>query len=253
MEALGDGEVDVWLARPTSIEQSSAAAFAAILSSEERERARSLRFPNHRREYVASHALLRVTLARYALGDAGSLTFTSSPSGRPALAGGPSGLDFSLSRTDGLAAVAVSRAAAVGIDTEDLQQPGDYLDVADRYFAPGEVRGLRGLPPELRERHFLELWTLKEAYAKACGTGLSLPLDRVAFSIRSVRQPYATFSGELADERGRWQFALLYPTVRHVVAVARSGMWPLLPRLRFEPSPLFGEAGQTAPPYPPGV
>jgi 4'-phosphopantetheinyl transferase len=140
-------------------------------------------------------------------------------------------LDFNLSHTPGLAAVAVSRATCVGVDAETIDRSGEHLELADRYFSPEEARSLRALPPELRLWRFLELWTLKEAYAKACGMGLSLPLDSVAFAVVPGRPPRATFAREFAEERDSWQFAVLRPTSQHVLALARSGPCPLLPRL----------------------
>ena len=231
MQPLGDGEVDIWLTEPASIGESSTGVLEAMLSPEERERATAFHFARDRRDYVVSHVLLRVTLSQYAQGDPATLAFTSSAAGRPALVAAPSWLDFSLSHTDGLAAVAVSCSAAVGVDAEDLEQSSAQWELADRYFAADEARALRALPEGLRPTRFLELWTLKEAYAKARGSGLSLPLDRVPFTLTPGNPPSASFAPELGDERGKWQFALLRPTARHVLAVARSGSAPLRPRL----------------------
>jgi 4'-phosphopantetheinyl transferase len=229
--ALREGEVDVWMARLTSIDDTSTQALGSLLSQDERNRADAFPFVHHRRDYVVAHALLRVTLARYLSCDPTGLTFASSVGERPALAGSPSPFDFSLSHTEGLAAVAVCRAATVGLDAEDFERAGDHVELADRHFDADEARALRALGAVPRRRRFVELWTLKEAYSKARGVGLSLPLDRVSFTVARGRPPHATFAPELAHERGRWKFALLHPTSRHILAIARSGSWPLAPRV----------------------
>jgi len=242
-----DGGVDVWIALPDSVGESASDVLEALLSHEERERARAFAFAHHRRAYVVSHALLRVALARYATEEPDALVLTTSESGRPALVGAPGEFDFSLTHTDTLAAVAVSHGGAVGVDAEDVDRACDDIEIADRYFHASEADTLRELAPVPRRHRFLEFWTLKEAYTKACGLGLSLPLDQVSFTLGPAGQPTAGFSDELVREQGGWQFIVLRPTSRHVLAVARQGPSPLRPRLLTVPVPALCSAARARP------
>ena len=94
-------------------------------------------------------------------------------------------LHFSLSHTRGLAACAVGRPYALGIDAEAWRTPAP-IELASRYFAPTEVRLLIARAPAERPSTFYRLWTLKEAYLKATGQGLAAPLDSFAFSLDPV-------------------------------------------------------------------
>lgn len=174
-----------------------------------------------RREYLIARALCRTVLSRYAGVNPADWRFLPNPHGRPEIAGPParSRLRFNLSGTRGLAACVVTLEAAAGIDVEDttLERPSD--GIADRFFSPSEARALSGLEPARRRARFLEYWTLKESYIKARGEGLAIPLDRFAFHLDVGSRIRVSFAPELADEPGGWQFNLLRPTARHLLAL----------------------------------
>src|SRR5262249_29679294 len=145
-----------------------------LLTDEERESAGRFHREADRRRAVVSRALLRTTLSRYAPVDPADWRFERGPFGRPQIARpGAHGPPFVLSHTRELAACAVTDGAAVGVDVEPLgREVGDLLE-ADSILSENEIESLRRLPPRARAERFLELWTLKEAYAKALGTGLA--------------------------------------------------------------------------------
>jgi len=80
-----------------------------------------------------------------------------------------------------------------GIDVENVERPGETIEVADRYFSCFESAALRALPVEAQHRRFFEYWTLKEAYIKARGLGLSLPLEQFSFHIEADRPVRISF------------------------------------------------------------
>lgn len=108
---------------------------------------------------------------------------------------------------------------AAGVDVEDRAAGRFAGALADRFFSPLEARALRELPPALRRERFFEYWTLKEAYVKARGEGLAIPLDQFAFHLDEGPRIRVSFAPGFEDEPSRWQFALLRPTDRHLLAL----------------------------------
>jgi 4'-phosphopantetheinyl transferase len=127
-------------------------------------------------------------------------------------------LFFNLAHTSGLTALAVARQQAIGVDVENFAQRAAPFDVARRHFSAAEARALDALQGDARQRRFFEMWTLKEAFLKATGTGLTNHLDRVCFSFDGVQVRF-----DLPDAgESCWRFALLQPGVAHLLALAIS-------------------------------
>jgi hypothetical protein len=99
-----------------------------------------------------------------------------SASGKPYLAGtsGRRALRFSVSHSAGVLAVALSRAAEVGVDVERDRAVPEWRRIADRVFDARTRAALlgdiaRGEPPR---DAFLRHWCRTEALVKSMGTGL---------------------------------------------------------------------------------
>ena len=92
-------------------------------------------------------------------------------------------LNFNLSHSHEAALVAVTLRRQIGVDIEYIKREFEWEEVAARFFAPGEVAGLRALPQEQQRRAFFTCWTRKEAYIKAKGGGLSIPLQEFEVSV----------------------------------------------------------------------
>lgn len=187
-----------------------------LLDAGERARWGRFVFPEDRRLYAAAHALLRRVLSRHAPRDPRDWRFVAGPWGRPELAPGQGAgeLRFSLTHCRGLVACAVARGGPVGVDAEALDRRLDVAAIADTVFTPAERAWLDAAPGGQRAEAFFALWTLKEAYVKARGLGLSLPLT--AFSVRA-EPPGIT---PAADDPDLWHAELQRATPRHFVAVA---------------------------------
>ena len=155
-------------------------AAVALLSAGERERFERLLRPGDRRDYALAHALLRQTLAASGTHAAADWQFTTDDRGRPGLANGR--VAFSLSHTRGLVACAASTDGQVGIDVEAVR-PIEGAQIADDFFSPEEQRQLELLDKPAAALRFFDYWTLKEAYAKAIGFGLDLPLNATSFLV----------------------------------------------------------------------
>lgn len=159
----------------------------AVLSGTERERAQRFRFPSDRDRYIARRGLLRVLLGKR-LGKAPeTLQFTSNDYGKPALADG--GCEFNLSHSRGLALFAFCRDVTVGCDVEYHDARFLAEKIPERLFSAAELRALRALAPEHQTTAFFDGWTRKEAFIKARGLGLALPLDSFDVSMGPGDRP----------------------------------------------------------------
>jgi 4'-phosphopantetheinyl transferase len=193
------------------------------LSAAEQAQWRRFIFEVDRRLYWISHVLVRSVIASYLRCDPGEIEFAANRFGRPEVVGPAAWprLRFNLSHTRGLACCAVSWSRDVGVDVEDATRREVGPEVADHFFSPAEVAELRVRPREEQQRQFFRYWTLKEAYIKARGMGLSLPLDRFSFSLAPDSwSATIAFAQELADDENCWQFWQEMVESRYLIAAA---------------------------------
>jgi 4'-phosphopantetheinyl transferase len=209
--------ITVWMAPVDAVPEALWPRVEGILDAAERERAKRFRFERDCRHYAAAHALKRLMLTASTGGAIApqAWRFDTGPHGRPAIAGGDS-VHFNLSHCDGLVACAISRAVEPGIDVENLERvvPSDVVATC---LAADEAKWLYGLPATAQPAAFLRLWTLKEAYIKATGLGLSQRLDAFAISFDPLRVSF--IDPTLGDPSG-WRFEQLEVGGRYVLALA---------------------------------
>jgi 4'-phosphopantetheinyl transferase len=205
---LQSDEVHVWSILVDQLPDSAhEPAQWMVLSTVERERMDRFRRPIDRRMYGISHALLRMVLSRYECVPPESLMFSRGAHGKPALDESmrSRGVEFNLTHTRGLAAVVVAQGRAVGIDAER----GDRsiaAPLAARIFSEVERTGLDCMSPDDRARAMVRLWTLKEAYVKALGVGLSLSVDDLSFVIAEGNTPRFEPVSTLDHDPMQWSF-----------------------------------------------
>jgi len=155
-----------------------------MLAADEVERAARLQRAQDRERFVSGRVWLRKVLGHYLGVAPGAVVLTHGPQGKPSLTGPHGALQFNLSHSAGVALLAVCRApAVVGVDIEAVLPIDDCEAIARRHFAPAEWQRWSALPQPRRLAAFYACWTRKEAYVKALGGGLSVPLDgfEVAF------------------------------------------------------------------------
>jgi len=166
-------DVHVWRAE-LDLDDASANELLSVLSPDERIRARRYRLERDRRRFVVARARLRAILGFYLGSEPAALRFVVDPRGKPRLADVTErGLEFSVSHSDGKALYAVAWWRRVGVDLERIREDIDWKPVAERFFSPREVAGLRALAAGRRAAEFVRLWTRKEAWLKARGDGLA--------------------------------------------------------------------------------
>lgn len=193
---------------------------ALPLSAAERQRAARFHHVSDRWEFVLGRLMARHLLAERSGVAPAAFEFAENAHGRPEV-GQPvleSPLRFNLSHSGGLVACVIGGTLQVGVDIERLDRPPIDPRVIRRYCSADEQAALAGLPDAMRHERFLELWTLKEAYVKARGTGLTLPLAKVSFHLGAGGPGDVSFNG--LDEEARWMFAHTRLEPRHLLAVA---------------------------------
>jgi len=199
-----------------------------ILADDERRRADRFHFEKDRRHFTAARGVMRILLAEYLALRPEEVRFAYSNYGKPRLAH-ESNLRFNLTHSHGLALLAVTRGREIGVDVErlrEMERDGELL--AERFFSPREAAALRSLPARLRREAFFRCWTSKEAYIKAHGMGLSLPLDQFDVSLHPDEPAALLATQHDPPEAQRWSLRNLSPGEGYVATVAVEGhVWRL--------------------------
>jgi 4'-phosphopantetheinyl transferase len=216
------GIVDLWYYFHELIDDAALfTAQEALMTLDEYARYRRFFFEHDRRVFVATRALVRTVLSRYAALAPGQWRFLTGEHGKPRLAHPDMAppIYFNLANTQGLVVCAVSVAhESIGVDVERIDRKTEILDLADRFFSHSEVRALRALPSSERLRRFVAIWTLKESYIKARGFGLTQPLHQFSFLLDQEEIGVA-FDESMAEEATHWRFALLESPPHYMIAV----------------------------------
>lgn len=229
--ALVTDRVDVW-----RVHLSSTIPSEDSLSEDERQRASRFHFDVDRDRYIAAHASLRDVLARYLHCDPHVLKFFTNEYGKPSLTRSNDfsrsvksatevatthDIEFNLSHSGDFALIAVAYGRKIGVDVELIRAGIELEDLARRNFSPREVSELMSLPAEQRARGFFNCWTRKEAYIKAQGLGLSMPLDSFDVSLGEPAALKATRPDE--NESARWSLHSLNVESDYAAALAVEG------------------------------
>ena len=235
---LANDEVQTWRV-PLDVPPETSARLYETLSGDERRRSARFRFEGDRRRFIVAHGALREILGRYLGARPNQLRFVNNAFGKPALS--PEfgkRLEFNLSHSADLALVAVAADAKVGVDVECVRPQPDCAQIARHFFAPAEVHQLEKLPVHLQVHAFFDCWTKKEAYVKACGEGLGMPLT--SFSV-----PLTTDHGASAITVAprRWSLYTLRPGPGYIGALAIAGSGWRLSQWNWQSRDLEAAAG----------
>ena len=213
--SLPHGDVHVWTSHVES-RLDELRRLRSVLSSDECQRADRFKFERHQRAFIVARATLREVLASYLHLAPQDVAFVYGEHGKPALASAD--VQFNTSHSGDRIVIAVTRAAQVGVDIEH-HRPVGYLELAERFFSQREVDVLRALDAENLATMFYRCWTRKEAYVKARGQGLSLPLRDFAVSLTTGVSPALVWNREGDSELERWELHPLALDPDYTVAV----------------------------------
>lgn len=197
---------------------------AECLSTEEIQQ--SQRFVNSQltNSYIVSHAMLRHIVARYLPLKPHQIKMANTTHGKPYLIDLPAELklEFNMSHTRDLALYAVSL-HPVGIDVEACNRDIQVEEIAERFFTATEYQALRALPESARQEAFYQCWTLKEAFIKAVGEGLSYGLDKFEVDFIEMSGNCLKHIEASTSKTEAWSLRPIHYSADYKVAVAIEG------------------------------
>jgi 4'-phosphopantetheinyl transferase len=207
------------------------------LQPEEIIRADSYKDMDARAAFLIGRGMARTMLAEVSGIAPADWRFSEGAHGRPEIASPDTPFRFNLAHSHGMVACAVAKNRDVGVDVEFLDRPDSSHDVAKRVCSEDELADIDAAPESGRKERFLVYWTLKEAYLKARGLGISVHLADVAFTVNGG-EPKFVPAGSLADADTRWIFRLAQPGPRHLISVAvdtsQDAAGTTAPNIRFQ-------------------
>ena len=205
---------DVWMLCTNEISPGSLDDVCfSWLSAEEQAHCATFRTERSRHDYLATRALCRSTLSRYADVDPADWSFRAGWNGKPEVTGPAqfTSLRFNLARTSGLVVCAVSRAGEIGVDAEETSRSIDVAQMARHFLSRREQALIEGLSANQRRERLFEQWVVREAYFKGRGTGIALAPERFTIEFDENGQPLPV---------GTWHLFVTRPSATHIAALA---------------------------------
>ena len=211
-------EIHVWRAS-LNLDAAVMQRLKSNLCEDEISRADRFHFDCDRDHFIAARGILRELLSLYLNESPAAIRLIYGPQGKPALLENDEArLHFNLSHSHGLSVLAFAHAREVGIDLEPIRRTFAGDDIAERYFSAAELVELRALPSWLKTDGFFLCWTRKEAYIKARGEGLHVPLDSFTVSLTPGQPEKLQSSDEL-----RWKLQAFEPAEKFAGALVGEG------------------------------
>src|ERR1700688_4941579 len=214
---LQNDEVHIWLAG-LDVDPQERTRLRSYLNEEEVSRAERFVFPRDRDHFIVARGRLRELVGRYLHCPPNAVQFKTGRHGKLSLVDDGDPLRFNLSHSHGLALYGFCMGREIGIDTEKIRPGFAGEEIAQRYFSAAEQRELSELPKELRDTAFFLCWTRKEAYIKAHGDGLQIPLNSFDVSLK----PGEPATLRSADSE-RWSMRSFVPAPEFLATIITEG------------------------------
>jgi 4'-phosphopantetheinyl transferase len=215
----GHPEVHVWAVWLKALPEVNR-AYRRLLSPDEMARADRFVFEHLTRSHELSQGALRLLLARLLKCQPGDVAFSFGPRGKPMLQG-DSPIRFNMAHSGSLALYAITLDCEIGVDIEELRDIPEMEQVASHYFSKAEAAQLLSIGAEIAAREaFFRCWTRKEAYIKAIGDGLYLPLDQFQVTLLSDAPAKFIHIGNDSAAAAEWTLQHLDPAPNYLGALA---------------------------------
>jgi 4'-phosphopantetheinyl transferase len=218
---LASDVVHVWK-RSLQAEPAAIKFYSAWLSDDEHERAARYRVEQPRTDFILTRGTLRVLIASYLRMAPQEIKFRYSKFGKPSLEGNRE-LRFNVSHTNGRALLAFVKDRELGVDVEHVRTTLDARELAERFFSEAERSALEKLTGDDLYAAFYRCWTRKEAYIKAKGEGLSLPLTQFDVSVAADELQALLATRPEPSEASRWMLRDLNAGPGYAAALAVAG------------------------------
>ncbi len=246
MLELTTENVHIWFSFCDEIQDKEIIAhYRTLLAPNEALKLSQFRFSSDRHRYLVTRVLVRTVLSKYFPISPTQWSFSTNSYGKPVVANeidALTKLSFNLSHTKKIVMLGVTTNNALGVDVENVRSAP--LQIADRFFSPMEALSLRSSPVADQNEKFFRYWTLKEAYIKACGKGLSIPLNSFSFHLAKNSPIKLSLNHAVNDDPGRWKFWQLFLSKEHLAAICversvvntqQVALWKTVPLITDEP------------------
>lgn len=211
--------LDLWLQPVDESSVQWAQSLVRVLDTIETQRWQRYLTAQAKAQFVVAHVATRQVLSYYDDRDPEAWAFAVGAHGRPEIVDGPSGLRFNISHTEGMVAVLVHGPADCGVDVEYTGRLIDVETVSRRVFTQAEQASIFALPQHAQADQFFRLWTLKEAFIKAKGAGLSLPLQQFSFAFEGEQVRFDC-DPSVDPAPTEWRFETHRQSSGHTVSIA---------------------------------
>jgi 4'-phosphopantetheinyl transferase len=217
---LEKGKVLVWTAELDRLAEARLRQLEDWLSGDEKQRALRFRFDRDRKRFIVARGVLREILGTYLDTHPQKVDFSYGPQGKPCVQvpKGEAVPRFNLSHSFGCAIYALAF-EEVGVDLEFVRPVPEMQALVDQYFSIAERDAFCSLPPALKLRAFFSCWTRKEAYVKACGSGLHMPLDQFDVSVDPTSPARLLRAGGVSGDCLPWILRSFDPSAGAVAAL----------------------------------
>jgi 4'-phosphopantetheinyl transferase len=223
--SINQDEIHLWKIALDDSSPKPEVLYNEILSEDEKERADRLRFAEYRERFVTARAYLRKILGTYLNTNPGDIVFEYNEHGKPEIPArsNPRQIQFNLTHSRNLALCALTIDSAVGVDLEFARQVMRPEKILERFFHEGERNYYDSQPRTMKTLTFFKLWTIREAYSKAVGTGFSSQLKEIDLSLALTGPPPARVSLSHSKHPGIWSIMEIAPGEGYIGAVAYRG------------------------------
>jgi len=221
---LSNNEVHLWHAK---LDQSYEwiKKLTHVLSSEEKKRAERFHFDKDRKRFIVTHGVLRTILSLYLDVEPSCLQIGCQSHGKPYVVEklNDEEICFNLTHSHSLLLFAFTRSRQIGVDIEYVRPIPEADQIVARFFSPNEHAMWQQLSEDQKQQAFFNCWTCKEAYIKAIGEGLSMPLDQFDVSFAIGKQIAFLSAKETSDRSYNWLFRAIQPDPGYIAALVVEG------------------------------